>query len=94
VRSKPGGESGWRRTPSTCVRLGYEREEDDDADKRAQSGSETREKKGEAGLRLVSWADPLRGASEWRREAGLAGLPGGCRTGQQLEERAKCREGQ
>jgi hypothetical protein len=34
---------------------------------RARDGSETREKKGEAGLRLASWAGLLRGASEWRR---------------------------
>jgi hypothetical protein len=66
--------SGRRRTPSTCVRLGYEREVNDTAYMRARNGSETREKKGEAGLRLASWAGPLHGASEWRRAAGLLGF--------------------
>jgi hypothetical protein len=67
VRIKPRRGLGWRRTPPACVRLGYERKVDDTAYMRARDGSETREKKGEAGLRLASWAGPLRGASEWRR---------------------------
>jgi hypothetical protein len=77
------------------VRLGYEQEEEENtAYMRAPDVSQRGEKRGKADCGLVSWAGPMRGARKWRREAGLAGLPGGCRTGQQLEERAKCREGQ
>jgi hypothetical protein len=40
VQYKAIGGSGQRRTPPACVRLGYEREvEDDDADKRARGVS-------------------------------------------------------
>jgi hypothetical protein len=67
VRIKPRRGLGRRRTPPACVRLGYERKVDDTAYMWARDGSETREKKGEVGLRLASWAGPLRGASEWRR---------------------------
>jgi hypothetical protein len=53
VRFKPTKASERRRTPSSCDRLGYEREEEEDtAYMRARNVSQRKGRKGEAGLRL------------------------------------------